>query len=75
MWLTCKWVNVYGEPTGVGQVEGGSGRTDIVFSLECLGSEMRQRGPPVTLAESVAEETALLPGGADERIAWDALKG
>lgn len=68
-------MNVYGEPAGVGQVEGGPGRTDIVFSLECLGSEVRQRGPPVPLAESVAGDTALLPGGEDESIAWDARKG
>ena len=29
-------MSVYGEPAGVGQVEGGSGRTDIIFSLECF---------------------------------------
>lgn len=40
-----------------------------------LDSEMRQRDPPVTLAESVAGDTALLPGGEDESIAWDARKG
>lgn len=58
-------MSVYGEPAGVGQVEGGFGRTDIIFSLECFRLR-NETGAPVTLAESVAGDTALLPRGEDE---------
>lgn len=49
----------------MGQVEGGFGRTDIIFSLECFRLR-NETGAPVTLAESVAGDTALLPRGEDE---------
>ena len=62
-------MSVYGEPAGVRQVEGGSGRTDIIFSLECFRLR-NETGAPVTLAESVAGDTALLPRGEDESITW-----
>lgn len=69
-----EWVNViicrfWGRWKGV------LGGQTSFYHWNVLDSEMKQRGPPVTLAVSVAGDTALLPRGEDDSITWGALRG
>lgn len=58
----------------LGQVEGVLGGQTSFSHWNISDSEMKQRGAPVTLAESAAADTALLPRE-DDSITWGALRG